>query len=67
MFIFGVCLLPWVVLNAKNLDEAKLLSELVMNSRVMLIPPMRIKPEPISQSTRRAARLIGFIWAPGPE
>lgn len=30
MFIFGVCLLPWVVLNAKNLDEAKLLSELVL-------------------------------------
>jgi Flp pilus assembly protein TadB len=30
VFIFGVCLLPWVVLNAKNLDEAKLLSELVL-------------------------------------
>jgi hypothetical protein len=30
VFIFGVCLLPWVVLNAKNLDEAKLLSELLL-------------------------------------
>jgi Flp pilus assembly protein TadB len=30
VFIFGACLLPWFVSNAKNLEEAKLISELLL-------------------------------------